>query len=159
MAQPAGSTYDPEAIEGHTGVEALQVLQPPLMCVCVGEVGEGSITRPDLQGCGREVVQQGRMLRGRGYPEAVSMLKDPGLKQAIKPMVKSRLTAPRAGCCVCVHTYSYSYSIVIVGEGEPGGASGCEWVTNWLWVQSRLEALEHHKQPLPTPKTGRERIR
>lgn len=99
--QPTGSTYDPEAIEGHMGVEALQVLQPPLVCVCVGEVGEGSVAWPDLQGSHRAVVQQGRTLRGRRYPEALSVLKDPGLKQAIKAMVKSRLTASRAGCCVC----------------------------------------------------------
>lgn len=48
--QGQGGTYDPEAIKGHVGIEVLQVLQPPLVCVWVGEVCEGSETRPDLWG-------------------------------------------------------------------------------------------------------------
>lgn len=45
-----GGTYDPEAIEGHMGMEVLQVLQPPLVRVWVGEVCKGSEAGPDLWG-------------------------------------------------------------------------------------------------------------
>lgn len=50
MTQGPGGTYDPEAIEGHMSMEALEVLQPPLVRVRVGEVCEGSEAGPDLQG-------------------------------------------------------------------------------------------------------------
>lgn len=45
-----GGTYDPEAVKGHVGIEVLQVFQPPLVCVWVGEVCKGSETRPYLWG-------------------------------------------------------------------------------------------------------------
>jgi len=44
-----GGTYDPEAVEGHVGMEALQVLQPPLVRIRVGEVCKGSEAGPDLR--------------------------------------------------------------------------------------------------------------
>lgn len=50
VTQGQGGTYDPEAVEGYMGMEALQVFQPPLVRVRVGEVCKGSEARPDLWG-------------------------------------------------------------------------------------------------------------
>lgn len=57
-----GGTYDPETVEGHMGMEVLQVLQPPLVRVRVGEVCEGSEAGPDLRGDHKTTGSVGRQL-------------------------------------------------------------------------------------------------
>lgn len=88
-----GGTYDPEAVEGHVGMEALQVLQPPLLRVRVGEVCEGSEAGPDLRGHPKPTGSAGRQLaggpsQGTVCHGAVSVPKDQGVKRAIKQKIK-----------------------------------------------------------------------
>lgn len=54
--QEEGGTYNPKPIKGDISMEALQVLQPPLVCVLVGEVWEGSEAGPHLRE-GQRVMQ------------------------------------------------------------------------------------------------------
>lgn len=45
-----GHTHDPHAVEGHLGVELGHHVLPPVKGLGVGEVGEGSGSRPHLEG-------------------------------------------------------------------------------------------------------------
>lgn len=84
-----GGTYDPEAVEGHVGMEALQVLQPPLVRVWVGEVCEGSEAGPDLRGHHKNTVSASRWFvgaaTGNGVPQGCEHTEGPGVKQKINP--------------------------------------------------------------------------
>lgn len=134
-----GHTHDPHAIEGHLGVELGHHVLPPVKGLGVGEVGEGSGSRPHLEGSpeGRPAPAPHSPTWVWGLHRRAVSVRGTAVKTHPRPHFQTRPEAPASA---------------LLGASPAAPRP----VPPWLWARPETGGVDSAGRPLGGPGNCRE---